>query len=232
MPVKTRSLPWFWVESLRFANGPAGSNGIHQRHDVLLVDHAIGLDDPHSESLLALASQRQHVAGHVHHSIWREHQSIAARLATDPRGTGRGVHRNEWPGYVAVVVFGIGNQMPDGEQVPALPGLVDELCHAITSTLGWLVLTLRQRHQVVNRILVEGKLRPRLTDGRAREPAGDGGADAELTVGGDSSSVGLDQVLHDGEPQPGATLVARAGLIGPIEPLDHPRPGLPRPAGP
>ena len=43
--------------------------------------------------------------------------------------------------------------------------------------------------------------------------------------------MGLHEVLHDREPQTGAPLIAAAGGVRPVEPLEHPRQMLARDAG-
>ena len=68
------------------------------------------LDDPHAKALLALVSESQHVAGHVHHGVGREYQTLAARLANHVRGIGPAVDSNQGAGDVASVVVRVGEQ--------------------------------------------------------------------------------------------------------------------------
>src|SRR3954453_19373923 len=115
MAVKTRGLPWFWVERLLFANDPAGPNRIHQRYDVLLVDGTVSLEDPDPKAIVALVGQDQHEPGYVHHGIGEGDQSVAVSLATHPHGIGGAVLPHQRPGEIAILVFWIGEQMPHGE---------------------------------------------------------------------------------------------------------------------
>ena len=100
----------------------------------MLLHLATRLDDPHAKALLALVSERQHVAGDVHHGVGREDQALAARLANHVLGIGRAVDSDEGAGDVAILVVRVGEQMSHGEQVSALARLIDELRHAVTST--------------------------------------------------------------------------------------------------
>ncbi len=89
------------------------------------MDHVLGLDDPHMKAFLALVTQGQHVAGHMHQGVGREHQAIEAGLAIHIRRIGGSVHGCQVPGEVTALFIGIGGQLPYREQVPALTGPID-----------------------------------------------------------------------------------------------------------
>jgi hypothetical protein len=79
--LRARDLPRFRVKSARFANTPRGPNHVDQRHDVSLLHRPARFDDPHSKTFLALAGERQHVAGDVYDREGRFHRPFARDLA-------------------------------------------------------------------------------------------------------------------------------------------------------
>src|SRR5690348_18480232 len=74
----------------------------------------------------------------------------------------------------------------------------------------------RRATRVVNRMGLAGL--PRRAGGGEHEP--DRRPLARRTLRLHPPALGLHQMLHDGEPQPGAPLVARAAGIGAVEPLE------------
>src|SRR5215203_6178239 len=126
--------PALRVKSWGFANTPAGANRINQRRVVMLSHLPTRIDDPKAKALLALVSERQHVAGDVRQDEGREHQTLAAHLVNHVHGIGRAVDGDEGAGEVAILVVRVGKQMPHGEQVSALSSFIDELRHPVTST--------------------------------------------------------------------------------------------------
>ena len=136
MGVKTRDPPRSQVKSWHFANAPARAHHVDQRDDVVLVHPTSGPSDPHTKALLTLVRQGQHIAGHVYDGVRRPQRCVLARVQTDVLGVGRAVDRDEGTGDVAILVLRIGEKAPYREQLSALPGLVEELSHTITSTFG------------------------------------------------------------------------------------------------